>query len=963
VNIGSLVLGVLSGMLTGLLAVGLVLVFRSSKFLNLAQGQIGALPALLLSKVVIDWGWNYWVALFGCLLLGTATGVVVERLFVAKLRKKTSSAISFLLLTLGITELLTVFVLIQALDPNQVKLASQGYPVPWHISFTVGGVVMGSAQVMILIICPVLVVALALFLRFSLLGKMIRAAASNRENARLCGISPSFVSALTWGIAGALSAITAVLVAPSQGGQFSAGSLGPEQLFLALGAAALGGFVSIPMALIGGLVIGIVDQIALSQTSNGGTATLVVFVLILCIVLVRGRLIASAFSTSGTAIQDRSPLQVPAVLRRKFVVRRQAAFLAAFGLLLALLLPFLPYLNTSGNQFQLSLVLVYAIVSVSLTMLIGWGGQLSLGQFAIVGIGAFIAGRLATHGLGVVPLLLITGLLGAVVMLVVGLPALRVRGLTLAVTTLGLGVVASEWLFQQAWFTGSPSAVITVGPLPIFHGQSTTTGQLFSYFLVLIVLVVVGIAARGLRRSTPGRSMIAVRDNENAAAANGLTPTRIKLLTLAVSGFIAASAGVLWANVWSTVSANQFPPDLSLSVLAAPLIGGLGSIAGAIAGAVAVYLPTFFLSPFISGLFGQVGAQQAFQDALAGLGLIGVVLGYPTGIAGAVQSGWQILLNRAGRKLSASPAADRLTIHAEPATSDSRARSIEVAQRPAPARTVPSRSAALPVLDVAGIEHSFGGIRALRNVSIKVQPGTIVGLIGPNGAGKTTLINVISGLLRPSAGTVELFGTDISRLAPAVRARHGLGRTFQSADLFPGLTVREALQTMIAARRGIGVLSSMSYAPWARRAERAAEAEANALIEQLGLAAWADMLTGELSTGTRRICELALQFAAKPAVLLLDEPTSGVAQRESEAFAPLLRRMRDEIGCAMLIVEHDMPFLMGVCGRVYAMETGSIIAEGTPSEIRGDPLVIASYLGTDMAAANTSQSNPESHKS
>jgi ABC-type branched-subunit amino acid transport system ATPase component len=442
------------------------------------------------------------------------------------------------------------------------------------------------------------------------------------------------------------------------------------------------------------------------------------------------------------------------------------------------------------------------------------------------------------------------------------------------------------------------------------------------YFLALAVLVAVFVTAQALRSSTPGRLMIAVRDDERTAAANGVTPATVKLVTLAVSGFFAGAAGVVWAIAWRRVTPDDFLPALSLSVLALPVIGGLGSASGAVAGAFALFFPVYFLSPHLTPLFGEFGAQVGFQLAFSGLTMIGVLLAYPTGIAGAAQRAWEWLLET----ISAQVAAQQSELPAELA------------------------------LEVADLRLSFGGVQALRGASIEVRHGEIVGLIGPNGAGKSTLLNVVSGVFPADSGAVRLLGVDVGGLPPDLRSAHGLGRSFQAAHLFPGLTLRETVQAMLGSRAGIGVVASMLRAPWARRAEREMAREADALLERMGLSAYAHTLTSDLSTGTRRICDLTIQLAGRPKVLLLDEPTAGVAQRETEAFGPLLRRIRDELDCAIVIVEHDMPLLMGLCDRVYAMEQGAVIAVGTPAEVRADPGVIASYLGTDESAINRSGS-------
>jgi ABC-type branched-subunit amino acid transport system ATPase component len=260
----------------------------------------------------------------------------------------------------------------------------------------------------------------------------------------------------------------------------------------------------------------------------------------------------------------------------------------------------------------------------------------------------------------------------------------------------------------------------------------------------------------------------------------------------------------------------------------------------------------------------------------------------------------------------------------------------------------------MSVLETRDLSIRFGGVQANRDVSVAIGEGEIVGVIGTNGAGKTTLMNVISGVIRPRDGSVVAFGNEMVDLAPDFRAPFGLARSFQDASLFAGLTVRETILVALAQRHKIGVLSAMTAAPWVRRTERQMRREADDVLGRFGLTPWADARAPELSTGTRRICDLAAQVASKPKLILLDEPTAGVAQREAEAFMPLLRQIRDELDCSVLIVEHDMPLLMGLCDRIYALEAGSVIAEGTPEEIRNNPRVVASYLGTDQTAITRS---------
>jgi branched-chain amino acid transport system ATP-binding protein len=268
---------------------------------------------------------------------------------------------------------------------------------------------------------------------------------------------------------------------------------------------------------------------------------------------------------------------------------------------------------------------------------------------------------------------------------------------------------------------------------------------------------------------------------------------------------------------------------------------------------------------------------------------------------------------------------------------------------------IPPSAEAPAILECTGLRKTFGGISALQDISITLRDGEILGLIGHNGAGKTTLFDCISGFLKTDGGRVRLGGVDIDAWPAHMRATAGLGRTFQEARLFPSLTV---VETIAVARERHLTCRDMVAAglrlPASLDSEADAVMRAEDLIELMGLSSYREKLVGELSTGTRRIVELACVLAQEPGVLLLDEPSGGVAQRETEAMGPLLLRVQQHTGCSILVVEHDMPLLTAICDRMYALELGEVIAEGTPSDVLEHPAVIESYLGTDDATINRS---------
>jgi ABC-type branched-subunit amino acid transport system ATPase component len=272
-------------------------------------------------------------------------------------------------------------------------------------------------------------------------------------------------------------------------------------------------------------------------------------------------------------------------------------------------------------------------------------------------------------------------------------------------------------------------------------------------------------------------------------------------------------------------------------------------------------------------------------------------------------------------------------------------------RRDAPLETA-SRNADGTVLATEHLTVRFGGLVAVDDVEFHAAPGEVIGLIGNNGAGKSTLLNAIGGYV-PSKGSVRLLGREVSRRSAHQRARLGLGRTFQAARLYPELTVRDTVQLALEARHRTSFWLSLAWLP-SIRIERAKRSEAAELIDYLGLGRYADRYVAELSTGTRRIVELATVLAVAPRVICLDEPTAGVAQREAEAFGPLILRVQQELDATLVVVEHDLPLILSISSRVYCLEAGRVIAEGLPGAVRDNPRVVASYLGTDDRAIQRS---------
>lgn len=637
------VVGTITGLTYALLAVGLSLIYKSARFVNFAHGNLGAFAAVILTKLIVDLGVPYWVAFAAAVAMGAGLGAIIELGIVRRLFG--APRLVLVVATIAISQLFLFASLQRSLNADQEDLVVNGFPVPFDTSWRVAGVVLHGGELSIIILVPALALALAAFFRFSSYGQAIRAAAENPDAARLAGISVKRMSTIVWVIAGALAAITGILVGPLRP-IFAVGAAGPSILVRALGASLIGGMTNLPIAFGAGIAIGIIEAVVFDNFTSGGIQDLVVFLVVMGALIVRARGLArstrdpTAGFTFGVAAR-----QMPAALAALSGVRRMRRAGLAIAVALAVALPWLPILdlNSSEKTFLMTLVWGYAIVGLSLTVLTGWAGQVSLGQFAAVGVGAFAAARLAPD----VPLLLLVpvcGLIGVLVAVVVGLPALRIQGLFLAVSTLAFAVVATGWAFQQDFFVVDPSAVSIQRPGIIASERSV-------YYFGLILLVLAALAVRNLRRSGPGRVLIAVRDNDQAARSDGLSAMGTRLLSFGIAGFMAAVAGVVFAYARGIFNAASFQPSTSLDMLLMVILGGLGSIPGAILGAVFMFgFPVIFGTGNIAD-----PVNQLVRLGTSAIGVLIVLLFLPGGLISLVHKARDAFALRIARADEGAP--------------------------------------------------------------------------------------------------------------------------------------------------------------------------------------------------------------------------------------------------------------------------------------------------------------------
>jgi ABC-type branched-subunit amino acid transport system ATPase component/ABC-type branched-subunit amino acid transport system permease subunit len=914
ISIQTVVIGTLTGLTYAILAAGLILVYRATKVINLAYGEIGVLGAAVLAKLVLDEHWPFAAALALVLVGGGLLGAAIELGVVRRLFK--APRLILLIATLGVAQVLSVG---EYLLPGVHHTAL--YPSPLPLSLHIGGLVLGSADFMVIILVPITILGLAYFLNRTRYGLAIRASADNSDRALLAGISIKRVSTMVWCIAGILSTLSAVLIDPVQGTVVGlpTQALDPGLLDRALVVALIGGLTSLPLALAGGVGLGIVEAIMFANVSNPGTVDVVIFVVVLALVLLRRSRVGS--EASGSWSLSPRVKAIPERLRELWWVRWMGPATTCLGLLIAVILPFV--FTTAARNIMFSEILIFALIGLSVTVLTGWAGQLSLCQFAFVGLGAMTV--VALHAKGVsFPIACVAAMLcGVVVAVLIGFPALRVQGLFLAVTTLAFAVAASGWFLSLNVFTQGQTVVYL--PRTKIFGFLDLHSERTFYAVCLVVLIAACAGVSRLRSSGIGRTTVAVRDNEAAASSFALSPTVTKLTAFAISGSLAALAGALLAGLQVSFGPSGFSPTLSLQVVAMTVIGGLGSVAGAVIGAV-----------YIIGLPALFNNSETVTLLTSGAGLLIVLLYLPGGLTSVAYRARDALLSFAAKRLPESPrpAHGGVALRALPERKD----------RPA------AFSDSELALSAESVTVRFGGRLALDAVSVHARPGEVVGLIGSNGAGKSTLMNVVSGFITPAEGRLTVFGKDVTHMAAHKRAALGVGRVFQDARLFGDLTVRETVKLALEEQERARFVPTLLGLPSGRRVERVKSDQAGAYIDFLGLGRYADSFLSDLSTGSRRIVELCCLLAQGSRLLLLDEPTAGIAQRETESFGPLIRRVQAELGATIVIIEHDIPLIMSISDRIYCLAAGTQIAEGLPDQVRSDPKVIATYLGTDERA-------------
>ena len=754
-------------------------------------------------------------------------------------------------------------------------------------SLPIGGLAVPWDRFELAAIAVLVAVGLWAYHRFAGAGIATRAAAENERGALLAGMSPDRLAAIAWTLSGAIAGLFGVLLAPITG-------LNPVNFTLlvvpALAVALVGRLRSFGAVCAAGLALGMVQSELLylqiqdwypDWAITGAGDALPFLIIIAALVVLGGRLPARGGLEAA---------RLPAVVRPQRLLTPALA-LALLGTV--------ALLATEGSyRFGLIQSMILATIMLSIVVLTGFVGQISLAQAAFAGVGGFALSNLAGD-LGVpFPLApLLAGVCAAGFGVLVGLPAVRIRGAQLAVVTLGAAVAIERFVFNNPSLTPIEGNLIP-GPellgldLAVRGGGELVRLPFALLALATLVATMVGVGA--ILRGGIGRRFLAVRSNERAAASIGIDVAATKLQAFALSSFLAGLGGALIGYSRGQLSADSFGVLSGLSWLVFAYLGGITSIGGALVAGVLAPLGIAYV------LLDRVLDLGRWYLLFSGLSLLAVTLLNPQGIAGSVRAAWQ--------RLRPPPASGPPPARRQPA---------------GPAPPLLGRAGTLVV---EGLSVAYGGQRAVDDVTLRVEPGVIAGLIGPNGAGKTSLIDAISGFT-PYTGRVELDGRSLDGLAPHRRARLGVARTWQAAEPFADLTLAESL-----------------------RAAGASPAEVEPVLALVGLEDAGECGANELSLGQRKLAGVARALATGPRVLLLDEPAAGLDAGESRLLGERIRALADR-GLTIVLVDHDTGLVFDVCGTVHVLDVGRRIASGEPAQVRADPTVVTAYLGVEPAVA------------
>ncbi len=880
--------GIATGSIYGLAATGLVLTYKTSGIFNFGHGAIATAAAYLFYFLHVDHGWG-WVSAFVVSvfiagpLLGLVMAPIARRLSQQRTAAKIVGTVGLILLVQGLAT---------------VKYGSDTIRVPQFLPrrlehFRIAGVNVSYPQLWVTLVGVLAAILLYVLFRFARTGLAMRAVVDDPDLVAMQAQSPQRIRRISWVIGCTLAAASGVLVLPFIG--LNAITL-TFLVVQAFGAAAIGGFSSIPLTFAGGLVIGVLadlsQKIAITHISLAGLPDSVPFIVLFAVLL----LLPRRKLVPPTAVEQRPQLQY----------RAPGSVRGVTGVLVLIPLLLIPQIVGSDKLGFFTVGLTQVVIILSLGLLVRTSGQVSLCHAAFAAIGATTFSQLAVdHGMPWLLALLLAGLVVVPVGALVAIPAIRLSGLFLALATFGFGVLVERLFYARGFMFTTLQSGRPV-PRPSFaHGDKPY------YYVVLAFVVVVSLLIVVIIRSRLGRVLRGLSESPVAVSTMGLSTNTTRVIVFCISAFLAGVGGVLYGGAvnFASTQDSHFSSFQSIVLLAVLALAPFGEPWYAVFMGAAAVIPGYLTSPNTPYWLNVVFGFFAIQVSLQG--------GQPQ-----MPAQFRAFLERFRRPPK--------SWEGEPA-------SLSVVRQAAPDQP---RSG----LAVENLRIRFGGLLAVDGLTFQAPLGRVTGLIGPNGAGKTTTFDACSGLNRRVAGSVQIHGRDVTRLGPAARGRLGLGRTFQRMQLGDSLTVAENVALGAEAGQAGGSVISQLFAP-PRQKRQTARATHEAL-ELCGIADLAEKQAGALSTGQRRLVELARCLAGPFDILLLDEPSSGLDRDETAAFDEVLRHVVQERGCGILLVEHDVSLVMSVCSYIYVLDFGRLVFEGEPAAVAASPIVQAAYLGS-----------------
>ena len=623
---------------------------------------------------------------------------------------------------------------------------------------------------------------------------------------------------------------------------------------------------------------------------------------------------------------------------------------------------FFSVLHSTGNlerstRFLLEKITYSAVLAVSLCLVVGFLGELSLGHAAFMGLGAYIGGYMETYVyasftdaaplVSIIVSMLIGGLVAAFFGLIIGLPALRLKGDYLAIVTLAFGEIVRT-VFQNSGTFGAELGMDTYRYKEIF---------IVGFVVLLITMFVV----QNLVRSKQGRAIMAIRDNEIAARSMGINVTYYKLMVFMLSAFFAGIAGVLFSNT-NRVSSGTFGYSYSIDILVMVVLGGMRSISGVIVSAVLI---TWINTELATVLTGNLAA---LQNVIYSLILIGIVVfNHAPGLKDFRQKyNFRTLAVKIfKKKSSAAPVSEPVSdnvgtssvssaeIAAEPSlpTCVTSPKSVEAEASVLPARQADAVSTeeaeAEYVLKTENLGISFGGLSAVKGIDLQIKKGELYGLIGPNGAGKTTVFNLLTGVYKPTTGDFYLNGRKLTGKSQMMINRAGIARTFQNIRIFEDMSIIRNVMVGLENRPEYkcSLANSIFRTPRYYKTVTAMREKAKELLRVFGLEEIRNQLAGNLPYGKQRKLEIARALATSPSLLLLDEPAAGMNPNETQELMDTIRLVRDKFDVTILLIEHDMRLVSGICDRLTVLNFGTVLAQGKVKDVLNDPEVVRAYLG------------------